>query len=151
MNIGNVILIGIGVSVILAVGSYYAYRKVPRKLKSDVFADRWKSLQVYCKSKDTWPQALEEADKLLDEALKKRKYRGKTMGERMVSAQKVITNNDAMWFAHNLYKKTHEATTVKLKETEVKMALIGFRGALKDIGALEVQKPTEQVDGDKTS
>ncbi len=126
-----------------------AYKRLPRKLKTDSFMTQWKELQGYCKQKDTWPKALEEADRLLDEALKKRKFKGKSMGERMVSAQKIISNNDAMWYAHNLYKKIIEAPKTRLKENDVKAALIGFRGALKDIGALEPTKPSTNADNTK--
>lgn len=110
--------------------------KVPKKLKSDYFVGAWKELQSYCKEKHLWPQALGDADKLLDKALKKRKFKGKTMGERMVSAQRTFTDNDGAWFAHNLYKKITADPNFKLRESDVKDALVGFRQALRDIGAL---------------
>lgn len=110
--------------------------KIPKKLKAEYFITQWKELQGYCKEKHLWPKALEDADKLLDRALKKRKFKGKTMGERMVSAQRTFTDNDAAWFAHNLHKKIKSDPEFKLKEADVKDALIGFRQALRDIGAL---------------
>ena len=144
-NIVNILLIAIPSVVVLLLVAVVLFKRLPRKLKADKFASKWKELQAYCKDKTTWPQALEEADKLLDLALRKRKYKGKTMGERMVSAQRVISNNDAMWFAHNLHKKIAGNPKVRLSEADVKSALIGFRSALKDIGALEPpKKPTEE-------
>ncbi len=110
--------------------------KLPRRLKGDRFIASWKELQGYCKDKATWPLAIIEADKLLDAALKKRKLKGKTMGARLVAAQKILTGNDDVWFAHNLAKKLKVQTDLKLKESDVKDALMGFRQALKDIGAL---------------
>jgi hypothetical protein len=110
--------------------------KVPKRLKADYFGDRWKELQTFCKDKKKWPEALQEADRLLDRALKKRKFKGKSMGERMVSAQRTFTDNDGAWFAHNLNKKLKADPNFKLKESDVKDALIGFRQALRDIGAL---------------
>ena len=59
------------------------------------------------------------------------------MGERLVDAQRVLTNNDAIWFAHNLAKKAVNDSTMKLKESDVKKSLVGFRQALRDLGALE--------------
>lgn len=141
MNIVNIILVLIAVLLVGGVLGGVAYKRVPRRLKTDVFAARWKELQGFCRDKSTWPEALTLADSLLDDALKKRKYRGKTMGERMVSAQRVVTNNDAMWYAHNLCKKLAENPETKLKEIDVKTALLGFRSALKDIGALDAGKP----------
>lgn len=119
------------------VGILAVVLRVPKRLKRDYFVARWKELQNYCKDKKTWPDALAEADKLLDRALKKRKFKGKSMGERMVAAQRTFTDNDRAWFAHNLAKKVRaNDPKLRLKESDVKDALIGFRQALRDIGAL---------------
>lgn len=88
-----------------------------------------------------WPGVLKDADELLDSALKRRKFKGKSMGERMVSAQRVISNNDSMWFAHNFTKKLIENPSMRPKEAEVKSALLGFRSALKDLGAIRTATP----------
>lgn len=111
-------------------------RRVPRRLKQRYFVAQWKELQAYCKDRSTWSRALYEADKLLDKALKKRRFGGKSMGERLVSAQRALQQNDAVWHAHNLCKKIAANPTVKLRESDVKQALVGFRQALRDIGAL---------------
>src|SRR5205085_1036068 len=99
------------------------------------YQKRWSELQAYCKTKETWPEALFAADKLLDKALIKKGFKGKSMGERLVSAQRTFTDNDDLWYAHKLCKKLHENPDTKLREKEVKTALIGFRQALKDLGA----------------
>lgn len=108
-----------------------------RKLKPAKFKEQWVELQQFCKSKDTWALAVINADKLLDEALKKKKLKGKSMGERLVKAQKLLTDNDGVWFAHNLAKKLLDESAGRLKEADVKKSLIGFRQALRDLGALE--------------
>ena len=108
-----------------------------RKLKPAKFKVRWTELQKFCSSKDTWALAVINADKLLDEALKKKRFKGKSMGERMVEAQKLLSDNDGVWFAHNLAKKLIDDSYGKLKETEVKKSLVGIRQALRDLGALE--------------
>lgn len=113
------------------------YRRLPKRLKSDRFNEQWKQLQLLCRDKATWPQALTEADKLFDSALKKRKFKGKTMGERMVSAQRILSDNDGIWFAHNLYKKVIAEEIKRLKEADVKEALVAYRQALRDVGALK--------------
>ena len=92
-------------------------------------------------------EAIAQADVLLDKALKKRKYKGASMGERMVSAQKTFTKNDETWFAHNLHKKLLNNPDLKLKAESVKSALSGFRQALRDLGALE--KPPSQREEDE--
>lgn len=131
--IGGLVIIGVTVLVILG---RFVFKKVPRKLKEDKFHAKWTELQAFCKDKTTWPDALIAADTLLDEALKKRRFKGKNMGERLVSAQKVFTNNDDLWFGHKLTKKIQEDPALKLKEVDVKEALLGIRQALKDLGAL---------------
>lgn len=125
------------VFLVVVVVGVVVFRRVPKKLKSDIFISRWRDIQSYCKDKKQWPQALVEADALLDTALKRRKFKGKSMGERMVSAQRLFTNNDGVWFAHNLYKKVVADPSVRLKEADMKAALVGFRQALKDLGALQ--------------
>lgn len=130
--IGSIIIVLTFVVVILK----FVVKKVPRKLKEDKFMAKWQELQAYCKDKATWPDAILAADKLLDEALVKRRFKGKNMGERLVSAQKMFSSNDEVWFGHKLCKKIQEQPDFKLKESDVKDALFGFRQALKDLNAL---------------
>ena len=115
-------------------GANYLKRK-PKILNPAYFQEKWKEAQVFCKDKSTWPLAVINADKLLDEALKRRRFKGKTMGERMVAAQRELSDNDGAWFAHKLRNRLVHEADVKLKEADVKKALIGIRQALKDLGA----------------
>lgn len=112
-------------------------RLLPRRLKTKHFVEAWKELQSKCSDKKKWPEVLKEADELLDEALRKRKIKGKTTGERMVSAQKIFTNNDAVWFGHKLYKKYQTTPNMALSQEQMKKALLGLRQALIDLGALK--------------
>lgn len=120
-------------------------RPKKRIRKPEKFASAWKEVQAQLRDKSLWTQALIDADKLLDKALKKRRFRGKSMGERLVNAQRFITDNDDIWDAHNLVKKLIAAPeSVRLKENDVKEALISFREALKDIGALPKPEDTKK-------
>lgn len=107
-----------------------------RKLKPAKFKEEWIQLQKLCSSKDTWGLAVINADRLLDEALRKKHFKGKSMGERLVEAQRVLSDNDAVWFAHNLSKKLRDEAVPRLREADVKKSLVGFRQALRDLGAL---------------
>jgi hypothetical protein len=131
--IGGLVVIAL---TFLVVFTKLVVKHVPRKLKKDKFLAKWKDLQEFCKDKKTWPEALIAADKLLDEALLKKRFKGRNMGERLVSAQKEFSNNDDVWFAHKLTKRVQEDVELKLKEADVKDALLSFRRALKDLGAL---------------
>lgn len=115
-------------------------RRRPQKLNPEYFRQRWQDLQQQCGSKATWRLAVIDADQLLDEALKKRRYKGRTMGERLVAAQRSLSDNEAVWFSHKLRNKlVHEDYKLRNKN-EVKEALLGYLQALKDIGALQNDK-----------
>ncbi len=110
-----------------------------RKLRSESCTERWQALQKLCSSRRTWPQAILEADNLLADALKSRHYKGKTTGERLVAAQRVLTNNEGVWLGHKLRNRLaqQEVDVRKLKKKEMLEALGGFRQALRDLGLLQ--------------
>lgn len=117
-------------------------RLLPRRRKKmnvDKFTERWKDLQKHCATRKSWPQAIEEADDLLCEALKKAGYKGKTPGERLVAAQHDLSDNESVWVGHKLRKKiSEEGVDVRtLKKRDIVTALAGFREALRDMGALD--------------
>ncbi len=123
--------------LVLVFGAAFVTRRRPRTLNVENFNKRWKELQNLCADKATWALAIIDADKLVDEALKKNKFKGKTMGERMVAAQKSLSNNDGIWYAHKLRNKLVHEQYDGLREKDVKNALVGFRQALRDLGALK--------------
>jgi hypothetical protein len=120
-------------------------RIIPRrkkKLNQVKFAEQWQDLQKLCGTRKTWPQAIFEADKLVDDALKRLKYKGKTTGERLVAAQHDLTSNDMIWFGHKLRNKLEQddIDVRTLKKQDIIDALNGFRQALRDLGALEARR-----------
>ena len=123
--------------IIVAAAAFVLWRRRPRKLNKEQFQAKWRELQKMCADRKLWKNALIDADDLLDEALRKRHIRGKNMGERLVRAQREFTNNDGVWFGHKLCNKIEDNPKLRLKETEVKDALIGLRQGLKDLGALQ--------------
>src|ERR1700760_1999786 len=120
------IIAGIVLLVIVS-GVGFLLRRKPKGLNQEYYTERWQALQKLCKDKSTWPLAVIDADKLLDDALKRRKYKGKTMGERLVSAQRDINDNDGVWFGHKLRNRLVHESNVKLTEKMVKEALLGIR------------------------
>jgi hypothetical protein len=125
---------------VLLVGSLiisFIYSKMPKKLKHDKFVDEWKKIQKLCADKTQWKDAVIKADELLDKALKKKKFKGVSMGERLVSAQKTFSNNDSVWFSHKLRNKVESDPELKLSKNDTKDALMGVGQALKDLGALK--------------
>jgi hypothetical protein len=134
----NTVLIAaaiVGLLIIVGLGSWLAKK---RFAKPDVkrFTERWNEAQKLCSSKNTWPLAIINADKILDDALKRSHYKGKTMGERLVAAQRTLTDNDSVWYAHKLRNKIVHEEYGDLKKRDVQKVLVGFRQALRDLGAL---------------
>ncbi len=118
-------------------------RFIPRRrrkpLDTKYFTTQWKELQKGCATRKTWPQAIIDADNLVDEALTQARYKGKTTGEKLVAAQHTLTSNDTVWAAHKLRNRIEqdEIDVRKLKKNDMLTALVGFREALRDLGALK--------------
>jgi len=126
----------VGVLLVVASIIFIVIRKLPKKLKAAHYTRKWRDIQRLCADKSNWPQAVLLSDELLNEVLRKKQKNGKTMGERMVSAQKEFTSNDAVWKAHKLANKIRTQELSTLKEAEVKESLVAYRQALRDLGAL---------------
>lgn len=122
--------------VIAAVAIMVIRRRAPKALNVEQFQTKWREMQKMLATKDTWKQAVVDADTILDEVLKKKRFSGKNMGERLTKAQRLISDNESVWFGHKLRKQIESEPDTKLKEKDVKQALIGIRQALKDLGAL---------------
>ena len=131
-----VAVVGAGLAV-LGMISFIAKRTSRKGLNRDYFQAKWKELQKGLNKEEAWPMAFIQADNLLDEALKKKKFKGKTMGERLVSAQKSLTDNDGAWFGHKLRNKIVHEVDIKITKKEVQKSLVGIRQALRDLGALK--------------
>jgi hypothetical protein len=134
-NTGLLIIIGVALVILLLISSLAAKLR-PRKLDIKKYQQRWLEIEKLCSKSSTWPLAVINADTLLDEALKRRHFKGKTMGERLVAAQRNLNNNDTVWFGHKLRNKIVHEEMSRLYRRDVQSALRGFRDALKDLGAL---------------
>lgn len=113
-----------------------------KRFKPVNLENEWKHIQGFCSQRKTWPTAVEQADKLLEKALRNKGYKGKTTGERLVAAQRHLRFNEEVWFSHKYSSKiTQQPIDVrKLKKNDVIQALVGFREALRDLGALGEKK-----------
>ena len=72
VGMGAVLLVLVIVAIILS--------RRPRRANTAYYAEKWQELQKLLRDQATWPLAIIDADTLLDEALKARKYKGKSMG-----------------------------------------------------------------------
>ncbi|HSX47371.1 MAG TPA: hypothetical protein VLF63_01210 [Patescibacteria group bacterium] len=119
--------------------------KVWHRLKKSYYENEWQDLVSQCADRKLWPEIMNKADQLTSKALKKKGYKGKSTGERLVSAQHDLSLNDAVWFSHKYVTKLNEAQVDirKLKKNDVMLVLAGFKRALKDLGAFK-EKTDEQ-------
>jgi hypothetical protein len=132
----KMLVITAGLVVLVLLLSLLAVALRRQKYSPLYFQKKWEELQRLCADKKNWPIAIVDADKLLDEALKRRHFRGKTMGERLVSAQHTLSNNDAVWFGHKLRSKIEQKPNLPLGKKQVRGALLGFLKALKDLNVI---------------
>lgn len=126
-----IIIFGVAVMIII---NHFGPKRSPA-LDHDYFRNSWTELLARVKSPEGMLLAVIDADKLLDEALKKRHLKGKTMGERLVAAQRMLSDNDAVWYAHKLRNRLVHEPNVRLKKREARDALEGFKKGLHDLGA----------------
>ena len=128
-------IIVFGLVVLVLITKFGKFK--PQRLNQQYFEAKWLELLTRVKSPEGMVLSVIDADKLLDDALKKRHIRGKTMGERLVSAQRQLTDNDGVWFAHKLRNRLVHEPEARLRQSEAKTALAGIRQGLKDLGALK--------------
>ncbi len=84
----------------------------------------------------TYHLCILNADKLLDQALKQRGFKGETMGERMVAAKALWKNANNTWTAHKLRNQIAHEPNVNVSYDTARRALAVFKQSLKDVGAV---------------
>jgi hypothetical protein len=106
------------------------------KLDREMVATRWQAIMA-AEGGAGVKNAIMEADKLLDYAMRESGFPGQTMGERLKSPQaKRFSDLDAVWRAHKLRNNFAHEVGADLVVSQAKEALRGFERGLKDLGAL---------------
>ena len=108
------------------------------KLRVERYQTRWLEIENSLSRTvaSSWQVAIMDADKLLDQALKDRHFKGQTMGERMKSANKSWRNANHVWGAHKIRNQLAHETDAKLTYDLARRALSAYKQALKDLGAI---------------
>ena len=115
----------------------YVVLQFAKSNRSDVVQYRKNWQRVKSIASGSEPQfAIIEADKVFDQVLKQRGFRGETMGDRLRSAKPSLKNNNAVWSAHKLRNRLVHETEVKVSKKEVSSALASFEKGLRSLGAL---------------
>jgi len=151
--------IGIGLSVLLAAILVVALLKIDRywnerlailrktvtaspeakKPGEDIFDARWKEVREHIKSTNAaeWRFAVIEADKILDDLLKKAKYPGDTFGERlMLMRPGDLATLDNIWSAHKLRNTIAHNPDYQVSYAEAREAIENYEKAIRELGEL---------------
>lgn len=128
-----VLIIGVAIFAVL-----FLTQKGTSQLDKIKYQKQWLAIESMLDKNQpaTFEMCVIKADKLLDLALRERNFSGQTMGERLKSAQKLLTNNNAVWSAHKLRNRIAHEANVSVKYVDARHALSGFKRALKDMGAI---------------
>lgn len=126
----TVVVIGIILLVLLV-------RFQPKtQLQTPWYAERWRAIEEqFADGQSGQSLAVVNADKLLDKAMKDKRFHGETMGDRLKRHPDAFADVNAIWRAHKVRNRiAHEHGQVY--EAECRNALATFRQGLKDLGAL---------------
>jgi len=113
-------------------------KKGPKQLDVDYYRRKWLEIEQNLRREDdaSIHVSVMNADKLLDKALQDRGVVGANMGERMKKLQSTWSDANAVWSAHKLRNRITHDTDVRVEYGQAKQALVAFKQALKDVGAV---------------
>jgi hypothetical protein len=84
-----------------------------------------------------WKVAVIEADKLVDDALRRAGYGGATFGDRLTGiAPGTLLSLDGIWWAHKIRNRLAHEMDYFLRYTEAKQAVTYYRQALEELQML---------------
>lgn len=108
------------------------------RLNVKKYQTQWLSIEnsISRANESSWQVAIFNADKLVDQALREHRIKGKTMGERMKAAEKMWSNVNHIWSAHKIRNQLAHETTATLSYEVTLRALSAYKQALKDLGAI---------------
>jgi hypothetical protein len=134
----TLILVSVLLVAVCAVVYLTSSTKNGSRLNKDKYQTKWLQISrsLVRDNHATYPLAVMNADKLLDQALKDRHYKGATMGDRMKSATKSWSNADYVWGAHKIRNKIAHEPDFDVSYDTAARTLAAFKQALKDLGAI---------------
>ncbi len=113
-------------------------KKGAKKIDVEYYRSKILEIEHQLKENDSSSYHLSvlNGDKLVDQALKARGIKGKTMGERMKNSASRFSDRNGIWTAHKLRNRIAHESDVNVKYSDACYALANFRKALKDLGAI---------------
>lgn len=130
-----IVFVGVVMLVIIATA-----RRSPKSIDKEYYQGRIQQIEGLLESggDSDAHMAILNADKLLDNALKARGFKGETMGDRLKSTNKkgVFKNENAIWAAHKLRNRIAHEENITVNAGQAKKVINTFKSGLKDLGAL---------------
>jgi len=108
-------------------------------LSRDQISQRWAQIMAVSRTGGSGlKSALNDADKLFDQAMKQAGLRGETMGERLKSARGRFDRDtyDGIWRAHKLRNTMAHEIEFDIVPSQIREALTDFERGLKTLGVL---------------
>ena len=135
---GILILVAVLLAAIVGVIYLVFSRRNAPQLNVAKYQTKWLEIEnsVTRDNPASWQLGVMNADKLVDQALRERKFKGQTMGERMKAAQKSWSNANHVWGAHKIRNQLAHEADVQLNYETTLRSLTAFKQALKDLGAI---------------
>lgn len=110
------------------------------KIDKNEFSNRWAEIKdlLALGGASQAKQALIEADKLFDFALKRTGAGGNTMGERLIASRDRfgVESYQRVWQAHKLRNSLVHDAQIEVLNHEIKVALEAFEKGLSELGAI---------------
>ena len=125
------LLVGIFVIVDLALLTFAVVSRSRRGFSAAdkrIYQEHWRRIQTLDAR-----QAVMEADKMLDEIMGKRGYKG-TLGDKLKKAGPAFSSVNDVWSAHKLRNRLAHELGAKISLEEARLALKRFARAYKDMG-----------------
>ncbi len=135
---GIFILVAVLLAAIVGVVYLMVTSKHGSQLNVQRYQTKWLEIEnsVTRDNAASWQLAIMNADKLLDQALRERRFKGQTMGERMKSANKAWKNANHVWGAHKIRNQLAHEVNAKVSYEITLRSLSAFKQGLKDLGAI---------------
>lgn len=112
---------------------------IAQKASPGAMNARWEEILRHLASnvEAQWRFALIEADKLVEDILRRAGFPGDTMGERLMNIQSgQLQTIDGLWEAHKLRNRIAHDLNYFLRYTEAKRAIGQFEATLRELSAL---------------
>ncbi len=139
MNSGVIFfLVAILIVGILLFAVITATRPKQAELDKEKYQAKWLKIEHELDRADpkTYPLAILEADKLLDQALTETRVVGNTMGERLKAARGMFTSINSIWYVHKLRNQIAHEHGFAPTFQQATRSLANIKQGLKDLDAI---------------